>query len=40
MSKIKVTQGGLTLEIPINYEDGKVWYQFEGGEALGEPGRV
>ena len=38
MSKIKVTQGGLTLEIPINYEDGKVWYQFEGGEALGEPG--
>lgn len=38
MSKIKVTQGGLTLEIPINYEDGKVWYQFEGGEVLGEPG--
>lgn len=38
MSKIKVTQGGLALEIPINYEDGKVWYQFEGGEALGEPG--
>ena len=38
MSKIKISQGGLTLEIPINYEDGKVWYQFEGGEALGEPG--
>ena len=27
-----------TAEIPINYEDGKVWYQFEGGETLGEPG--
>lgn len=38
LSKITFESKGMTLAIPINYETNKVWYQFEGSEAIGKPG--
>lgn len=38
LSKITFSADGMTLEVPINYETNKVWYQLEGSEAIGKPG--